>query len=84
MKSSEEGGYLVSRHPILNGYTKTFENLGSNSLEFNTYQKKNKLDEMQSPELKRSLQENKQSKEFNIKNSLYAISKIEEEERKEI
>ena len=82
-KENKEIDDLYSRHPILNGYTNTVENLGSPTLpKFDKLLSARKnLEEMQSPQLKRDLEE-REIKTFKIRLSTFNINKQEEPEEK--
>lgn len=73
---------LVSRHPILNGYTKTVGDLGSKNTEFGAHLLNKIAGEMevQSPQLKKSLKESRDMKSFQLKLSGFGHNKEHQEE----
>jgi len=82
LKEPKDSFELVTRHPILNGYTNTVENLGSKNFELTgALLKKNFEQEIQSPQLKKSLQENRDIKTFQLKLSSFCIKDNKEEKK---
>ena len=83
IKESKDSIELVTRHPILNGYTNTVGDLGSRNFEMsNVLLKKNAADqEIQSPQLKKSLQEHRDIKSFQLKLSTFSIKDGKEEKK---
>ena len=83
IKESKDSIELVTRHPILNGYTNTVGDLGSRNFEMsNVMVKKNVAEqEIQSPQLKKALQEHRDIKSFQLKLSSFSINGVKEEKK---